>query len=169
MGKRGSRSGPGRDRALGVSSGQAPLVLFMWEKAGPLWVASCSSLPPPLVQFLLTPAGTSQTQRGTLTPAWGEAVTPGDTASSHQLSRAARPGKGREGQEGALGPDTAGQPATEREEQGSGYCLSYPVAKTLTVFSLSSALETVPLTAGRAAVPPTRNRWSRGTPAPLPT
>lgn len=39
-----------------------------------------------------------------------------------------------------------------RKTQGSGYCLSYSVAKTLTVFSLSSALDTGPLTAGCAGI-----------------
>lgn len=35
--------------------------------------------------------------------------------------------------------------------------MSYSVAKTLTVFSLSSVLETGPLTAGRAGIPLKRN------------
>lgn len=129
--------------------------------------------PLPPVQFLLTPAGTSQALGSTLTPARGKAVTPGDTASSHQLSRAAWPGKGREDQEGAR--------ACEQEQAACGlmpragdragraglWVLFVLLRCKNTVFSLSSALETGPLTAGRAGIPPARNRWSRGTPAPL--
>ena len=60
---------------------------------------------PPTPQFGFSSPlqGTSQDQGSTPTPARGEKMTPGDAASSHQLSTAAWPGKEREDKEGGLG------------------------------------------------------------------
>lgn len=58
--------------------------------------------PPPPVRFHLTPAGCKPSPGSILTPARGKEVTPGDAASSHQLSEAARPGKEGEDEEGDL-------------------------------------------------------------------
>lgn len=55
--------------------------------------------------------GAGQAQRGILTPAQGEERAPGDAASSHQLSKAAWPGKEREDKEGGPGPREQGEAA----------------------------------------------------------
>ena len=55
--------------------------------------------------------GTSQAHWSLLPPARGKRMTPGDAASSHQLSKAAGPGKGREDREGGRGPWEQGKAA----------------------------------------------------------
>lgn len=68
--------------------------------------------PPPPGQFRLTPAGCKPSPVSILTPARGEKMTPGDAASSHQLSKAAWPGKEREDKEGGLGAPGTGEGST---------------------------------------------------------
>lgn len=59
--------------------------------------------PAPQFGFASPLQGASRAQGSTLTPARGKEMTPGDAASSPQLSEAAWPGKEGEDKEGDLG------------------------------------------------------------------
>lgn len=100
----GRERGPLRGRACGAAAlGQAPARALPLGPAVGRHHASFSPclgeggatlgclLPAPLPQlgFSSPLQGTRQAQGSVLAPAGGEAVTPGDTASAHQLSKAA--------------------------------------------------------------------------------
>lgn len=106
----GGRAGGGG--GVRISQGARPAgPLCLGESRGALL---CPQLPPRPGSVSPGPCraqGTGQAQRSILTPAWGEEMAPGDAASSHQLSKAAQPGKEREDKEGGLGPREQGKAA----------------------------------------------------------